>query len=143
MKTLPPILYAEDNENDIELTLSAFKSNQIKNPLIVVNDGEEVMNFLKYKDVFKNRPKENPVVILMDIKMPKVTGIEALERIKNDPEIKHIPVIMLTASEMERDLVKSYELGVNAYVVKPIDFSEYKETVASIGSFWVLRNKTI
>lgn len=143
MNTLPPILYAEDNENDIELTLSAFKSNQIKNPLIVVNDGEEVMNYLKYKTVYKDRPKENPVVILMDIKMPKVTGLEALEKIKNDPEIQHIPVIMLTASEMERDLVKSYELGVNAYVVKPIDFSEYQETIASIGSFWVSRNKTI
>lgn len=143
MNILPPILYAEDNENDIELTLAAFQMSHIKNPLIVVNDGEEVLDYLKYRGVFKDRATATPVVILMDIKMPKVTGIEALEKIKVDPEIKHIPVIMLTASEMERDMVKAYELGVNAYVVKPIDFSEYKETVVSIGSFWVFRNKTI
>ncbi|MFY8109847.1 MAG: response regulator [Bacteroidia bacterium] len=141
--TLAPILYAEDNENDIELTLAAFQLNGIKNPLIVVRDGQEVLDYLNYKGQFAERNVEHPVVILLDIKMPKVTGIEALAQIKSNEELKMIPVVMLTSSAMERDLVMSYELGVNAYIIKPIDFNEYKETVESIGSFWVLRNKTI
>ncbi len=141
--TLTPILYAEDNENDIELTLEAFRLSGIKNPLIVVRDGQEVIDFLSYKGAYASRKIENPIVILLDIKMPKLTGIEALAFIKSNNELKSIPVVMLTASAMERDLIKSYELGVNGYVIKPIDFNEYKETVESIGSFWVLRNKTI
>jgi CheY-like chemotaxis protein len=140
---LTPILYAEDNDNDIELTLAAFKMSGIKNPLIVVRDGQQVLDFLNYKGVYAERKRGNPIVILLDIKMPKVTGLEALAQIKANEKLKVIPVVMLTSSAMERDLIMSYNLGVNAYVIKPIDFNEYKETVESISSFWVLRNKTI
>ena len=141
--TLQPILYAEDNENDIELTIAAFKMSGIKNPLFVVRDGQQVLDYLNYTGDFKGRKEEKPIVILLDIKMPKVTGLEALAKIKSNQELMSIPVVMLTSSAIERDLIMSYKLGVNAYVIKPIDFNVYKETVESIGSFWVLKNKTV
>ncbi len=143
MTPLPSILYAEDNENDIELTLAAFKQCNLQNRIDVVRDGQQVLDYLKFEGEFKNRPNEKPVVILLDIKMPKLDGIQTLKIIKSDPELKTIPVVMLTSSSMETDMVESYHLGVNAYVVKPVDFEDFIEAVKKIGSFWALLNRTI
>jgi CheY-like chemotaxis protein len=143
MPELPTILYAEDNENDIELTLAAFKQCNLQNRIDVVRDGQQVLDYLMYEGEYKNREKEKPVVILLDIKMPKLDGIQVLKIIKADLELKTIPVVMLTSSSMETDLIESYNLGVNAYVVKPVDFDDFIEAVKKIGSFWALLNKTI
>ncbi|MCX6285256.1 MAG: response regulator [Bacteroidetes bacterium] len=143
MEKIPPILYAEDNENDIELTLAAFKECNLQNRVDVVRDGQQVLDYLNYTGKFKDRPEERPVVILLDIKMPKMDGIQVLKIIKSDETLKTIPVVMLTSSSMDNDLVESYNLGVNAYVVKPVDFMEFLEAVKKIGSFWALVNKTI
>ncbi len=143
MTKLPPILYAEDNENDVELTLEAFKQCKLQNRIDVVRDGQQVLDYLNYESSYQNREKEKPVVILLDIKMPKLDGIEALKIIKDDPALKTIPVVMLTSSTIENDLVESYNLGANAYVVKPVDFNDFIDAVRKIGSFWALLNKTI
>ncbi len=143
MENIPPILYAEDNENDIELTLSAFKQCKLGNRIDVVTDGVQVLDYLRYNGKYLNREKEKPVLILLDIKMPKLDGIQALRVIKSDEELKTIPTVMLTSSAMETDLVESYNLGVNAYVVKPVDYSDFIEAVKKIGSFWAIVNKTV
>ena len=143
MEKIPPILYAEDNLNDIELTMAAFKECNLQNRVDVVKDGRQVLDYLNYEGKFKNRAEERPVVILLDIKMPKMDGIQVLKILKSDETLKTIPVVMLTSSSMEKDLVESYNLGVNAYVVKPVDFLEFLEAVKKIGSFWALVNKTI
>jgi len=143
MENIPPILYAEDNENDIELTLSAFKQCKLGNRIDVVTDGVQVLDYLRYNGKYLNREKEKPVLILLDIKMPKLDGIQALKIIKSDEELKTIPTVMLTSSAMETDLVESYNLGVNAYVVKPVDYSDFIEAVKKIGSFWAIVNKTV
>ncbi len=143
MENIPPILYAEDNDNDIELTLAAFKECGLKNRIDVVRDGQEVLDYLNYEGIYADREKENPLLILLDIKMPKLDGIQALKEIKSNKELKAIPVVMLTASSMERDRIATYNLGVNAYVVKPIDFVEFIDAVKSIGAFWVFVNKTV
>ncbi len=143
MSDLPSILYAEDNENDIELTLAAFKQCKLQNRIDVVRDGQQVIDYLKYDGEFKNREKEKPVLILLDIKMPRLDGIQALKIIKTVPELKTIPVVMLTSSSIERDLIESYNLGANAYVIKPVDFDDFIEAVKKIGSFWALLNRTI
>jgi len=142
MKKLPPILYAEDNQNDIELTLSAFKQCNLQNKIDVVRDGQQVIDYLTYQGTFINREKENPIVILLDIKMPKLDGIKALRQIKSNPLLKVIPIVMLTSSAMENDIIESYQLGVNAYVIKPIEFEEFINAVKQIGAFWALVNKT-
>ena len=134
MEKIPPILYAEDNENDIELTLAAFKECKLQNRVDVVRDGRQVLDYLNYNGKFKNRSEERPVVILLDIKMPKMDGIQVLKIIKSDETLKTIPVVMLTSSSMDNDLIESYNLGVNAYVVKPVDFMEFLEAVKKIGS---------
>jgi len=143
MESYPPVLYAEDNENDIELTLTAFRECNLKNRIDVVRDGQQVLDYLFYTGDFANRERENPIVILLDNKMPKIDGIQALKIIKSDKDLKSIPIVMLTASSMESDMVESYKLGVNAYVVKPVDFFEFITAVKSIGSFWALLNKTL
>lgn len=143
MEHYPPILYAEDNANDIELTLTAFRECNLQNRIDVVKDGLQVLDYLNCSGDFVNRQPEKPVVILLDIKMPKMDGIEALRHIKSDENLRTIPVVMLTSSSMEQDLIESYHLGVNAYVVKPVDFLEFMEAVREIGSFWALVNKTI
>ena len=142
MKKLPPILYAEDNQNDIELTLSAFKQCNLQNKIDVVRDGQQVIDYLTYQGTFINRETENPIVILLDIKMPKLDGIKALRQIKSNPLLKVIPIVMLTSSAMENDIIESYQLGVNAYVIKPIEFEEFINAVKQIGAFWALVNKT-
>jgi len=141
MKKYLPILYAEDNENDIELTLSAFKECNLLNKIDLVRDGQQVIEYLNCKGEYKNREKRNPLFILLDIKMPKLDGIQTLQIIKSDPEFKRIPVVMLTSSEMEKDIVEAYNLGVNAYVVKPMNFEEFVKIVKEIGIFWALINK--
>ncbi len=143
MDNVPPILYAEDNENDIEITLAAFKECGLHNRIDIVRDGQELLDYLKFEGKYSDREKENPILILLDIKMPKIDGIQALKIIKSDNNLKSIPVVMLTSSSMESDLVASYNLGANAFVVKPVDFVEFVEAIKKIGAFWVLINKTI
>ncbi|MCF8371113.1 MAG: response regulator [Bacteroidales bacterium] len=143
MKKPPPILLAEDNENDIELTLKAFEESQIANRIDVVKNGQEALDYLNYNGNYVLRPKENPMVILLDLKMPKIDGLDVLKIIKADPNLKVIPVVMLTSSALETDLVKSYHLGVNGYVVKPINFVEFVGAIKKLSAFWVLLNKTV
>jgi CheY-like chemotaxis protein len=136
------ILLVEDNPNDVELTLRALKKQHLANNVHVVNDGEQALDFIfgigKYagRDV-NNRPK----VILLDLKLPKVDGLEVLRRVKADEQAKLIPVVVLTSSREERDLVESYKLGVNSYLVKPVDFEKFLQTVHDLGFYWLLLNK--
>lgn len=141
MNNIKRILLAEDNVNDIELTLEALADHRLANEVIVVHDGAEALDYLYRRNAFKDRPMENPVVILLDLKMPKVDGLEVLRTIKSDPDLKRIPVVILTSSREESDLIRSYDLGVNAYVVKPVAFQEFVEAIKKIGAFWVLTNE--
>lgn len=143
MEKYPPILYAEDNEDDIELTLAAFSECNLQNKIDVVRDGKQVLDYLNCEGNYAGREPEKPILILLDIKMPKLDGIQALKIIKSNELLRTIPVVMLTASAMEKDLIESYELGANAYVIKPIDYSEFLEAVKKIGSFWALVNVTL
>lgn len=143
MNKIPTILYADDNENDIELTLEAFRECGLQNKIEVTKDGKEVLDYLKNEGKYEGKVKEKPVLILLDIKMPKLDGIEVLKIIKSDELLRTIPVVMLTSSSMEKDLYQSYKLGANAYVVKPIDFVEFMDSVKKIGAFWALVNKTV
>ncbi len=135
------ILLVEDNPNDIELTIEALKECSIVNPVDVALDGEIALDYLHKRGKYENRKSSNPIVILLDIKMPKVDGLEVLKEIKSNPKFKLIPVVMLTSSKEEADLVKSYELGVNAYVVKPVEFKDFIKSVKNLGLFWVLFNE--
>ena len=120
---IKPILLVDDNPNDIELTLAALEENHLANEVIVVRDGEEALDYMYRRGVFRLRAAGNPAVILLDLKLPKVDGMEVLEKLKSDDDLKQVPVVMLTASQEERDLLRSYKLGVNAYVTKPVSFS--------------------
>ncbi len=135
------ILLAEDNMNDVELTLAALEDLNIANSVVVVNDGVEAMEYLKREGKYKERSEGNPTVILLDIKMPRMDGFEVLQAIREDKNLKKIPVVMLTSSREEKDLVKTYELGVNAYVVKPVDFDQFMDAVKQLGIFWALVNE--
>jgi CheY-like chemotaxis protein len=141
MNSLRSILLAEDNPNDAELTLSALAENNLANRVVAVKDGVEVMEFLRCEGKFRDRKKGNPAVILLDIKMPRMDGIQVLQVIRNDKTFKTIPVVMLTSSREEPDLKKCYELGANAYVVKPVDFQEFFEAVKQLGIFWAVINE--
>jgi CheY-like chemotaxis protein len=141
METLKNILLAEDNPKDVELTLSALEEHNLANDVVVVHDGAEALDFLYQRGKFSNRPVGNPAVFLLDLKMPKVDGLEVLRRLKSDPDLKTIPTVMLTSSREEKDLVDSYKLGVNAYVVKPVDFKEFVDAVKELGVFWALINE--
>ncbi|MCG8701740.1 MAG: response regulator [Bacteroidales bacterium] len=136
------ILYAEDSENDIELTLAAFEEAKIANPIDVVRDGEEVLDYLFYRGAYSEREKHTPAFILLDLKMPKLDGIQVLKEIRVSKEYKMIPVIVLTSSKIESDMAKSYELGANGFVVKPIDFLEFNEAIKSLGYYWAIVNST-
>jgi CheY-like chemotaxis protein len=137
------ILLAEDNENDVELTLAALRENKLINDVTVVSDGAEALDYLFRRGTFAGRPAGNPALILLDLKMPKVDGIEVLQQVKSDPHLKVIPVVMLTASREEQDLAKSYALGVNAYVVKPVDFQDFVAAVKLLGGFWAVVNQPL
>jgi len=141
MNELRSILFAEDNPNDVELTLAAFSEHNLVNEVLVVSDGEEALDYLYQRGRFKARPSGNPAIILLDLKMPKVDGLEVLRIIKQDEKLKKIPVVMLTSSREEQDLVHSYQLGVNAYVVKPVDFKSFMDAVKQLGAFWALLNE--
>ena len=135
------ILLAEDNPKDVELTLTALDEHNLANEVVVVNDGAEALDYLYCRGKFKMRTGNHPAVVLLDIKMPKVDGLEVLRTIKNDDKLKVIPVVILTSSREEKDLIESYKLGVNAYVVKPVDFQQFIEAVKELGSFWALINE--
>ena len=135
------ILLAEDNPMDVELTLEALAEHNLANHVTVVKDGVETMEYLRHEGKFKLRKPGHPAVLLLDIKMPRMDGIEVLRTIRNDPALKTLPVVMLTSSREEQDLIKSYELGVNAYVVKPVDFKDFIEAVKQIGVFWAVINE--
>jgi len=135
------ILYVEDNPLDIELTLEALKENNIANPIVVVHDGIEALEYLRCEGPFKDRKTKNPSMILLDLKMPRMDGLEFLAIVKKDAKFKSIPIIMLTSSREEKDLIKGYDLGVNAYVVKPVNFSSLIDIVKQTGAFWLIINE--
>ena len=141
MNDLRPILLAEDNPKDVELTLEALSEHNLANKVVAVRDGVEALEFLRYEGRFKLRTRGNPAVLFLDIKMPRMDGIELLQIIRNDPVFKFLPVVMLTSSREESDLVKSYELGANAFVVKPVDFNHFMDVIKQIGVFWALINE--
>ena len=135
------ILLAEDNANDIELTVAAFKANRLANEIVVVRDGEQALDYLYRRGFYATREPGLPALVLLDLKMPKVDGLEVLRTIKGDPAMRSVPIVVLTASRQEQDLVQSYDLGVNAYVVKPVAFVEFVEAVRSLGGFWAIINE--
>jgi CheY-like chemotaxis protein len=135
------ILIAEDSPNDVELTLAALSEHRLANQVDVVRDGAEALDYLYRRNAYAGRSNGNPAVLLLDLKMPKVSGLQVLEQIKADPALRTIPVVMLTSSREEADLMKSYELGVNAYVVKPVEFGEFMKAVRQLGGFWALVNE--
>jgi len=135
------ILLVEDNPDDVELTLHALKKNKIVNPVKIVRDGQEALDYLFYKGKYESKEYDLPNVILLDLKLPKVDGIEVLQRVKSDRKTKLIPVVVLTSSKEESDLLRSYDLGVNSYIRKPVDFDQFVETVRQIGFYWMLINE--
>jgi len=135
------ILVAEDDENDAELILKALERYNIANEVVVVEDGAEALDYLHRRGNYETRAEGNPVLTLLDIKMPKVDGLEVLREIRADERLKMIPAVILTSSRQESDLLASYQLGVNAYVVKPVDFNEFVEAIRELGVFWVMVNE--
>jgi len=141
MPDLKRILLVEDSKKDIELTLAALEQHHLANEVIVARDGAEALDYLWRRGKYKSRIDELPAVVLLDLKLPKVDGLEVLREMKSETQLKHIPVVMLTSSREEQDLVKSYELGVSAYVVKPVDFQQFVSTVRELGLFWAVINE--
>ncbi len=141
MNPLKRILLVEDNDADVELTLEALKETNLANEVIVVRNGEEALDYLFRRGKYAERTPDNPAVILLDLKMPKVDGLQVLKTLKADERLKRIPVVMFTSSREESDTIQSYSLGVNAYVVKPVDFKEFLGAVRQLGVFWALVNE--
>lgn len=141
MTQLKRILLAEDNERDVELVLDALDEHRLANEVTVVRDGAEALDFLYRRGDYATRPESLPVVVLLDLKMPKVDGLEVLRQIKSDPKLKIIPVVMMTSSREEQDLVQSYQLGVNSYLVKPVKFQQFVESVKQLSVYWALMNE--
>ncbi len=141
MVRIKTILLAEDEPKDVELILEAMADHNLANQAVVVRDGVEAMEYLRCEGKFANRKPENPAVVLLDIKMPRMGGIDVLRSIREDENLKKIPVIMLTSSREESDLNQAYDLGVNAYVVKPVEFKKFIDAVKQIGGFWALLNE--
>jgi two-component system response regulator len=135
------ILLVEDNANDEMLALHAFQKQNIANNIYVVRDGAEALDFIFCAGTYADRTAENPKLILLDLKLPLVDGIEVLRQIRDDPRTKLIPVVMLTSSDEERDIVETYRLGVNSYIVKPVDFEQFNEVVKNLGYYWMLLNR--
>jgi CheY-like chemotaxis protein len=138
---LKPILIVEDNSNDLELTLIALERARLANEVITVRDGVEALDYLLYRGIHSSRKRGNPAVVLLDIKLPKLDGLQVLETIKSTPDLRSMPVVMLTSSREEPDLARSYELGVNAYVVKPVRFPDFVRAVQDLGGFWAVLNE--
>ena len=141
MAAIKRILLAEDNDRDLELTLSALEEHKLVNEVVVVRDGAEALDYLFHRGKYADNSNGLPVVVLLDLKMPKVDGLEVLRHMREDPGLKMVPVVMVTSSREEQDLVRSYQLGVNAYVVKPVDFSKFVESIKQIGFFWAIINE--
>jgi two-component system, response regulator len=141
MNTLKRILLVDDSERDVELALGALEDHNLANEVVVLRDGSEALDYLYRRGQFADRNNGMPAVILLDLKMPKVDGLEVLRQIKSDPQLKVIPVVVMTSSREEQDLVNSYQLGVNAYVVKPVKFGEFVEAVKQVGGFWAVLNE--
>ena len=138
---LKRILLAEDSANDVELTLAALEQHNLANEIVVVRDGAEALDYLYGRGLYAGRQSGNPALLVLDLKMPRVDGLDVLRTIKADAALRTIPVVMLTSSREEQDVVASYELGVNSYVVKPVDFAEFMEAVRQIGVFWAIVNE--
>ncbi len=138
------ILYIEDNPNDIRLTLRALKKRNLANSILTITDGEEALDYIFCTGTYSERDKtQNPKLIILDLKLPKVNGIEILKRIKAEERTKNIPVVILTSSREESDMIESYQYGVNSYVVKPINFDSFSEAVSALGLYWLLVNETL
>jgi CheY-like chemotaxis protein len=141
MNKLGRILMVEDDPKDVELSLTALGDYNLANEVIVTRDGEEALDYLYCRGDYKTRSSGNPAVMLLDLKLPKVDGLEVLKQIKSDGELRMIPVVVLTSSKEEKDMVASYKLGVNAYVVKPVDFHEFVNAIKELGVFWAVINE--
>lgn len=141
MADLKPILLVEDNPNDIELTLAALEESQLANEVVICRDGAEALDFLYRRGTYARREALDPAVVLLDLKLPKVDGLEVLAALKSDPLLRIVPIVMLTASREESDLVRSYELGVNAFVVKPVGFQAFLDAIRDLGVFWAVLNE--
>ena len=141
MNELGRILIVEDDPKDVELTLTALEEHNLANEVVVTRDGEEALDYLFLRGNFKMRTGDNPAVVLLDLKLPKVNGLEVLREIRSDQKLKVTPVVVLTSSREERDLVASYELGVNAYVVKPVNFHDFVNAIKELGVFWAIVNE--
>ena len=136
------IVFIEDNKYDVELTLRALKKNNLSNNILVLEDGEKALNYFYAKGKFQNRNiEEKPKLILLDLKLPKVNGLDVLKKIKSDERTKIIPIVILTSSKEEKDIIESYKLGVNSYIVKPVDFNKFVEAVGQVGLYWLLLNE--
>src|SRR5262244_1302767 len=141
MESIGRILLVEDDPKDTELTMTALEEYNLSNEVVVATDGEEALDYLYYRGKFQRRSGENPAVLLLDLKLPKVDGLEVLKTLKSDDTLKMIPVVVLTSSREEKDMVASYQLGVNAYVVKPVDFHEFVNAIKELGIFWAIINE--
>src|ERR1700752_3605899 len=135
------ILMVEDDPKDVELTLTALEDYNLANEVVVTRDGEQALDYLYCRGEFKMRSSDNPAVMLLDLKLPKGDGVEVFKEIKSDANLKLIPVVVLTSSKEEKDMVASYKLGVNAYVVKPVDFHEFVNAIKELGVFWAVINE--
>jgi len=135
------ILMVEDDPKDVELTLTALEDYNLANEVVVAGDGEQALDYLYCRGQYKMRSNDNPAVLLLDLKLPKVDGLEVLKQIKTDESLRLIPVVVLTSSKEEKDMVASYKLGVNAYVVKPVDFHEFVNAIKELGVFWAVINQ--
>lgn len=138
---LKPILLVEDDKRDLELTLIALERSQLANEVVVMRDGAEALDYLRREGVHSTRAEGNPAVVLLDLKLPKVTGLEVLQAVRTDPALASVPVVMLTSSQEETDVLRSYQLGVNAYVVKPVAFDHFVSAIADLGVFWAVLNE--
>lgn len=141
MAELKPILLVEDSPKDIELTLAALEQCQLANGVVIARDGAEALDYMFARGAYVSRNTADPVVVLLDLKLPKIDGLEVLEQIKRDPALRHTPVVMLTSSREERDLLRSYSLGVNAFVVKPVGFEQFFQAIRDLGMFWAVLNE--
>ena len=141
MTKLKRILLAEDDPRDVELTLEALNEFNLANQVDVVHDGADTLDYLYRRKKFSRRAPEHPAVVLLDLKMPKIDGLEVLKTVKSDEELKAIPIVVLTSSKMESDLVTSYQCGVNAYVVKPVSFYDFVDAIKKLGAFWAIINE--
>lgn len=138
---LKPILLIEDNPHDLELTLVALERSQLANEVIVLRDGAEALDYLFRRNNYAERSEGNPAVLLLDLKLPKIDGLQVLKSVRETPELRSIPIVMLTSSREEPDLQRAYELGVNAYVVKPVEFKEFVSAISDLGVFWAVLNE--